>query len=253
MPLAAVQRTSVADAAFEQLLGAIVRGELAPDEQLPAERSLVEVLGVNRQAVREAVKRLEQAGLVAVRHGGGTTVLNLHDEAGLDALVLIVGAGGAVEPGVVRGILEMRRSLGADAAALCAQRARPEHIEGLRCTVGEQTAADADDLACLGALDWQFWTHVVHGADNLPYRLAFNSLRLCADSLGDLVALATACEWRDVGAHQALAEAIESSDADLAETLARDLLSGALGAVTALLTDDQPATRATRTRKTART
>src|SRR3954462_5974607 len=47
---------------------------MQPGESLPSERRLAEVLGVSRPAVREAIKRLTQAGLVEVRQGDATTV-----------------------------------------------------------------------------------------------------------------------------------------------------------------------------------
>jgi DNA-binding FadR family transcriptional regulator len=235
VPFEPVQRTSVSDAAFEQLLAAVLRGELAAGEQLPPERTLATTLGVNRQAVREAVKRLEQAGLVEVRHGGGTTVLDLRTSAGLDVLALVVRVGGVREPELARGALEMRRAIGADAAGLCAQRARPEHLVGLRATLDAQAAASPDDVAHLGELDWTFWTHVVDGADNLAYRLAFNSLRQSAAPLGDLLSWATGDEWRDVDAHRDLVHAIEQRDSARAEHVARTLLSGSIARVAEML------------------
>ena len=47
----------------------IVSGEIKTGEQLPTEAALAEALGVNRSTVREAIRVLEQGGLVR-RHGG---------------------------------------------------------------------------------------------------------------------------------------------------------------------------------------
>ena len=79
---------------------------------------------VNRHAVREAVKRLQQAGLVEVSQGGATSVLDWRSNGGLDLLShLSLRSSGRVDPKVVRSALEMRISIGADAARLCARRA----------------------------------------------------------------------------------------------------------------------------------
>ena len=40
--------------------------------KLPPERKLAEDLGVNRASLREAIKALEQMGLVKTRQGDGT-------------------------------------------------------------------------------------------------------------------------------------------------------------------------------------
>ena len=72
----------LADQIFGQITAQILSGELEAGENLPAERSLAEQFGVNRHVVREAVKRLQQAGLVQVVHGGGTRVLDIAESHG---------------------------------------------------------------------------------------------------------------------------------------------------------------------------
>jgi DNA-binding FadR family transcriptional regulator len=72
MPLPTVQqRVSEVTARLER---AIVSGELAVGEYLPAERTLCEQLEVSRSVVREALGRLASLGLVESRHGSGTRV-----------------------------------------------------------------------------------------------------------------------------------------------------------------------------------
>ena len=74
------------DEVFDQVLGEVLGGELTPGQALPAERRLAEVLGVSRPAVREALQRLSQAGLIEVRQGDTTTVRDFRRHAGLDLL-----------------------------------------------------------------------------------------------------------------------------------------------------------------------
>ncbi|MBW1779801.1 MAG: FadR family transcriptional regulator [Deltaproteobacteria bacterium] len=59
-----------------QVLEAIFRGDLQPDDKLPSEKELGEVFGVSRVTVREAIRSLEQFGLIEVRQGsrGGAYV-----------------------------------------------------------------------------------------------------------------------------------------------------------------------------------
>ena len=98
------------------LRGAILDGTLAPGDPLPSERVLAAEHGVNRHAVREAVKRLQQAGLIHVTHGGATRVLDWRTHGGLELLTDLPGR-------LLRDVTEMRATIGADAAALCAERA----------------------------------------------------------------------------------------------------------------------------------
>lgn len=89
MPLRTVRNQSLGDQVFEQLGREIVLGHFAPGEHLPPERTLVETFGVNRHVVREALKRLEQMGLIRGAQGDGTLVLDFKKTAGLDLLALM--------------------------------------------------------------------------------------------------------------------------------------------------------------------
>src|SRR4051812_46793410 len=65
---------SLAGALTAELVGRIVRGEYAPGSALPAEPALCDAFSVSRTVVREAVKVLQEKGLVQVRRGLGTIV-----------------------------------------------------------------------------------------------------------------------------------------------------------------------------------
>lgn len=64
----------------EQLEAAIQRGDYQPGDRLPSERELVELLGVSRVSVREAIRSLEAVGAVEVRHGRGCFVARTESE-----------------------------------------------------------------------------------------------------------------------------------------------------------------------------
>lgn len=58
-----------------ELRKAIQSGEYPPGSQLPSEAELISLLGVSRTTIREALRSLEEGGLVIRRHGVGTFVL----------------------------------------------------------------------------------------------------------------------------------------------------------------------------------
>ena len=176
MPLALVKTTSLPDQVFEQIATEIVNGGYGEGSALPNERKLSAALGVNRHVVREAVKRLEQMGLVKVVQGGGTKVLDFRHTAGLDLLAVAAEHADAVEGllPLLAGALEMRAGIGTDLARLCAQRADAD-VRADLVEVAEQLAAIATG-AEIFALDQRFWQRILDGAGNLAYQLAFNSL-----------------------------------------------------------------------------
>src|ERR671924_2326155 len=73
---ARAERKTLTEIAQQELRQAITRGAYQPGSKLPTEAELCEMLGVSRTVVREALRVLEDDGLVARRHGIGIFVRN---------------------------------------------------------------------------------------------------------------------------------------------------------------------------------
>src|SRR3954452_2577223 len=117
------------EAVHDRLRREILSGQYAPGDPLPSERSLSESHRVNRHAVREAIKRLQQAGLVQVSQGGATRVLDWRATGGLDLLADLTQTEDLAP--LLRSVGEMRATIGADAARLCALRGPDEILAEL--------------------------------------------------------------------------------------------------------------------------
>lgn len=219
-----VQRKSVSDSVYEQLRDQIVEGVVPPGQNLPAERVLCEMLSVNRGAVREALKRLEQARLVSIQHGGGTTVLDYRDSAGLDLLVeLLLRPDGSLDTTVMRSILEMRASIGRDIARLAAARGGQPCADALTLIIDRMAAAEGD-LATLQVLSLEFWGELVRGSGNVAYRLAFNTLRETYGRFRHLFTQILQTELTDYARYAALRDAVVRQDPDSALATAEALI-----------------------------
>lgn len=226
MPLEPVTRRSLPDAVYEQLFGGIVGGEYEPGEALPSERALADALGVSRPAVREALKRLAQGGLIDIRHGDATTVRDYRSSGSLELLArMLVTSDGSVDLTVARSIVEVRGLVGPHIARLAARRAAPAQVEALRAVVDEMSATDPDDTATLQRLALTFWDWLVQASDNIAFRLMFNSLRDTYTQMFEVTEVLVADEVADVDAHRAIAEAVaagDSADAEAAASVALD-------------------------------
>jgi DNA-binding FadR family transcriptional regulator len=200
----------------------ILTGRYAPGEPLPSERRLSEELDASRHAVREALKRLQQAGLVAISQGGATRVRDWRRHGGLE-LLLTLGADDEVPETlhVPRAAMEMRACIGADAARRCAERATAEQRAQLRARA-EQLAA-VEDPAARNAHYEVLWDLVIDGADNVAYRLALTTL-VARQHVASVKPDAVAAELADTAAIRALAGAVAAGEAERAHALARDLL-----------------------------
>jgi len=217
-----VRRQSLPDAVFEQLRNQIVSGAVRPGAALPAERVLCERLGVNRGAVREALKRLAQIRLVTIQHGGATRVLDYRQCASMDLLHdLMANADGRPNPAVVRSVMEMRSAIMPDIARLAALRGGATLADELDAVVGRMAQA-VGRLPQLQALALEFWDVMVGGSENIAYRLAYNSLRQTYQEFMPLLTEVLAEEFADVPQHAAIADAVRRGDAVTAETAARD-------------------------------
>ena len=79
-------RKSLGEGLFDELCRDIVQGRIEPGSNILPERKLSEARGLNRGAVREAMKRLAQMRLIHIVHGGGNRVNDWREEAGLELL-----------------------------------------------------------------------------------------------------------------------------------------------------------------------
>jgi DNA-binding FadR family transcriptional regulator len=196
----------------------ILGGDYAPGDALPSERTLSEELAASRHAVREALKRLQQGGLVTISQGGATRVRDWRHHGGLELLL----EGDVPESlDAARAAMEMRACIGADAARRCA--ARADAALRARIVARAEQLAAVEDLEARNAHYEVLWDLIVDGADNIAYRLALTTL-VARQRIASLDAAAVADELRDVAAVRSLAAAIVDGRADEAHARARELL-----------------------------
>jgi GntR family transcriptional repressor for pyruvate dehydrogenase complex len=230
MTFAPLDRQSVSDQVFGRLRDAVLGGRYAAGDALPGERDLAASFGVNRHAIREALRRLQQLGLVRVSQGGATRVLDWRATAGLDLAMALTQAGDVLPvPTLARDMMEMRAGIGADAARLCALRATPEARAAVAGAV-EDYAAAVPDLTAMGVADLTVWRRIIEGSGNIAYLLAYNSLTAGDLAVGHVPPHLRAAELLDVALHRRLAALITDGDATGAERAARALLTPAVPA-----------------------
>lgn len=126
-----IQSTRVFERVAEQIEKRILDGELRSGDRLPTEREMAEQFQVSRTAVREAMKMLAQKGLVDMRPGRGTIVIDGSREAMENSIGLLM----KMKLGEVGGsdnLVEVRAILEIEIAALAAARATEKEIAAMR-------------------------------------------------------------------------------------------------------------------------
>lgn len=114
----------------DQIQAAILDGRIKPGEKLPAERELGEMMGTSRGTLREALRVLEQKGLIEIRLGvgGGAIAKGPGGEQMTESLDMLIRS----QKVSLNHLAEFREGVEGTVAGLAAQRARPEDIKLLR-------------------------------------------------------------------------------------------------------------------------
>lgn len=174
-PAWARRPANLASAVAAELVARIVSGRHPEGTPLPPEPALCETFSVSRTVVREAVKMLQEKGLVQVRQGAGTTVTprtmwNLLDE-------LVLAATIAEEDGldVLDDLVVTRRLLESDMAHVAAQLATDEVSARLRALVDRMDEL-VDDHVTYAEHDRAFHDVVMRTSGNRIARAVVRAL-----------------------------------------------------------------------------
>ncbi|MGM0574849.1 MAG: FadR/GntR family transcriptional regulator [Myxococcota bacterium] len=166
------------DDIFQDLQRRILRREFAPGDRLPPERNLAGQYDTNRNTLREAIRKLEQVGLVTVRQGRGVTIADYHRTGTMSLLGAYLEHGddvaGRVE--VLMDVLEARAAVLRIAVSRIARRAEAQDVARLRSIAASQIRAfEAEDRVALARGDVAWLDALVDGAHSLTVRWMANT------------------------------------------------------------------------------
>ncbi|MGQ7815912.1 FadR/GntR family transcriptional regulator [Metapseudomonas furukawaii] len=211
---------SLAQELVSELSQQIQNGVIKRGEKLPTESAIMEAQGVSRTVVREAISRLQAAGLVETRHGIGTFVLDTPSPMGfrIDPATIVTLRD-------VIAILELRISLEVESAGLAAQRRSPEQLKAIRealdvfLNAAHGTDAVGSDfqfhLQIALATGNRYFTDIMtHLGTSIIPRTRLNSARIAHADHEQYMA-------RLVREHEEIYEAIARQDAEAARAAMR--------------------------------
>lgn len=204
-----------------QSLAALVRSDTHEENtRLPTERELATQLGVSRSVIREATKRLEQQGLLEIRHGLGIHTVNRLHKPLTDTLHILVPD----EMDRLRQLLELRLIVEPENARLAAERATEDQCIALRAT--HQNLVNAKTPADSVAADMDFHRLLAVASGNQIAALLLHSL-------SDLLQASLNHGYQRVAPHTAIKQhqtillAIENRDPNTAALATRQHLLSA--------------------------
>jgi DNA-binding GntR family transcriptional regulator len=200
-PSETLRNTSRSEFVFASLRGAIWEGRFAPGERIP-EEEVAHSLGMSRTPVRDALRRLQERGLLVVGAGRSLVVAELSKQQVLE-------------------LYAMREILEGSAARFAAQHANEAEID-LLDRVLDELDKHQDDARALVSLNGRFHRAICEAPHN-RYLIA------TLDGMHDALALLHGNTFRvpnrrseSHAEHRRIVLAIERRDADQAEQAARD-------------------------------
>ena len=216
----------LSDQVAEQLATEIKQGRLMPGDKLPTEARLVAQFEVSRTVVREAVSRLKSLGLVDSRQGSGVFVSQKLPFAPLN-----FEARHAASQEAVIQMVEVRRALEAEVAALAAQRRNAQDIRALKQAVKAlDTAVKSGGNGV--AEDVKFHRAIADATRN-PFLI--QTLEYLGQFLHGATQVTRANEARRIDfatevqtEHHAILQAVEAGDADAARQAAATHMGNAI-------------------------
>lgn len=209
-----VARTSLVDAAIQQLRDQITGGAWPVGTKLPSETRLAQTLGMSRLSVREALRVLVHAGLLSTRQGDGTYVTATDESQ--------VAFRRRLDTAAALDILDVRRGLDLVAARLAAAKRDDDDLAGMRATLAlRDTAGLAGDLDGFADADVAFHLKVAEAAHN---PLLSDLYRSMSEALRDSVRSMEQAALEPDSSHHDLLRAIAERDAAGAVTVAVSIL-----------------------------
>jgi len=158
-----------------QIQDAIVDGRIKAGDVLPSERELQRMFHTSRGTLREALRVLEERGLIDIRLGvrGGAVVRDITSRQPSETLALLIRS----RQVSLRHLAEFREGMEGNVAALAAQHAAPADVRRLEAVVAEaerhMAAADRDGFI---EADKRFHLDLSEITGNPVYIFVFHSI-----------------------------------------------------------------------------
>lgn len=210
-PFNIIKKTDVVGDIIESVKQALLGGDLSPGERLPSEADLVEQLGVGRGAVREAMKMLSGLGVIDIRRGDGTYIVDKPSSELLNPLVFAI----LLEQGTNRELFELRTLIEVGYCQLAAQNATEEDLSQIQkaAQTWERYALSADpDTDQITLFDLDFHFTILDASHNpLVIRIGRTVEELFLNSIRNILSKKEVLEW-GVKGHQRIVEALQSRD-----------------------------------------
>jgi GntR family transcriptional regulator, transcriptional repressor for pyruvate dehydrogenase complex len=166
-----VRTGKVSNLVIEQIKSAIHAGTLKPGDRLPSERELAESFQASRISIREALKRLEASGLVAVKVGSGVFVAQVDSKPMSESLFSIL----RIQNGTIDDLTQARLIFEPSVARLAAEKVTAEDIVTLEENVHQAETAIRSNVSAYEK-NIEFHSLIANATHNLTITLTMKTM-----------------------------------------------------------------------------
>lgn len=219
---ARIRHSRTADEVINQIELLVLEGILRDGDRLPGERDLSKRFDVSRPILREALKELENRGLLVSHHGGGTFVADVIGQIFSKPVIELI----ARHPQATQDYLEYRRELEGLTAELAARRATAFDRDILTRIMTQMRAAHGNGpFETELAADIDLHNAIGESAHNI---ILLHTLRACYRLLSSgiffhrsIVFAAPGASEQLLAQHEAIYDAIMAADPQRARAAAQ--------------------------------
>ncbi|MBU5591652.1 FadR family transcriptional regulator [Clostridium sp. MSJ-4] len=205
------------DQVIHQLQKDISLGYYIPGQKIPTEPELMELFGVGRSTLREAIKVLSSSGLLEVRQGEGTFVCKEY--------VISEPLDQRLRRASLLEIYEVRRMLELQIAELAAMNRTEKDLLEMKSSLDKRRSAEkTNDINAYVEHDWEFHNAMASATQNSVLKdLYITFSQTMKDSLKEVISDFESVK-RQIQYHDQVYKAIERQDTSAARNYTNDYL-----------------------------
>jgi len=216
-----LNKTKLYEEIVEQLKNRIINKDIAPGEKLPAERTLAQILNVNRSTVRAALGKLESMELVEIRHGEGVYVKDYLESGSLELVKALLFKNNALDMDVFKNLMDLRKVLVPEMAYCAAKNRTAEDLKNLERLVSDTDKKTMDDR------DMRLHNIIARASGNVLYVVLLNAFTSQMNDYYKMYFSDPENRAKTIIFHKEIYQAIKNREPDKAKQVMKDILKSA--------------------------
>lgn len=155
--------TKTSDRIIEHIQTQMAQGTLNAGDKLPSERKLAQQFNVSRATIREAIGLMDAKGMVKIRHGASTIILDIFNPKLIDPLQDLVKTNQALTADVIA----VRHLLEVEATILAAQHATKPALQTIKLALTHLLTCNKQDAETQVKADMDFHLAIAEASQNI--------------------------------------------------------------------------------------